>query len=218
MPEKVKIPIAVFEYTVEFTRPIISLWMDRAVVVQAMFDALIRWNLDINEVEAVTTGKPSEQGVKIRLSSKYCTIFFGPASFKFQKDNADWASAEETIEILDAALGTLIRASGAELVDQKTAFALHLQPTTKTFLEVIRPFLSPALEALRTTKLKTGASIVKWEDGRVVLDGSASLANGVYLRLERDFNVKATFAEMAKELRTGEEALFKLLDIEEDIG
>src|SRR5260370_25345231 len=134
MPEKVKITIAVFEYSADFTRPIVALWMDRATVVQAMFDALAKWKLDINDIEAITAGKPSEQGIKIRLSEKRCTVFFGPASFKFTKDDADWASAEETIEILTTALGTLIRASGAELVDQKTAFALHLQPTSKTFL------------------------------------------------------------------------------------
>jgi hypothetical protein len=41
MPEKVKIPLASFEMSANFTRPIVAIWLDRAVLVQAMFDAAI---------------------------------------------------------------------------------------------------------------------------------------------------------------------------------
>jgi hypothetical protein len=61
-----------------------------------MFDALMKWNLDLNDIEGITTGKPSEQGVKIKLAKKQCTIFFGPASFIFTKEDADWSTSEET--------------------------------------------------------------------------------------------------------------------------
>jgi hypothetical protein len=216
MPEKVTIPLASFELSVDFIRPIIAIWLDRAVLVQAMFDALAKWKLDVNDVEGITTGKPSEQGVKIKLSSKRCTVFFGAASFKFSKDDADWSTAEETIEILDAALGTLIRVSGAEIVSYKTSLAMHVQPAAKNFYDLLQPFLSPQLTTLAESRPNSGASIIKWETGRIVLDGSAALANGLFIRYERTFSRETSYQKMAKEIRVAEEAIFKLLDVEEN--
>jgi hypothetical protein len=215
MLEKVTIPISLFEYSVDFRRPVVALWMDRAKPVQEIFDALSRWSLDINDIEPITQGKPSDQGIRIRLTKKRCTIFFGPASFKFTKDDADWASAEETINILKTALDTVVHVSGAELIEHKTAFAFHMQPLSKTFLEILRPVLSSALESLLDSKMTTGASIVKWRDGRIVLDGSGSLANGIYVRFEQNFKIETDFGEIAKQLRSAEDAIFRLLNVEE---
>jgi hypothetical protein len=216
MPEKVTIPISTLDYTCHFVRPIIAIWMDRAVLVQAMFDALLKWNIDVNDVDPIITGKPSEQGIKIKLPEKRVTFFFGPSSCKFTRDGVDWATAEETIEILQTCLTTLFEVSKAEMSNQTIALHLHLQPSTKTFVDLLRPFLSSELVGVRDTKLKTGASIVVWEDGKVTFDGSAALANGVYIKYERQFDKTATFEMMAKELHSGEQVLFRLLDVEAD--
>ena len=216
MPERVTIPISIFDYSSDYVRPIISIWMDRAVLVQSMFDALLKWNIDVNEVEPITTGKPSEQGIKFKLPEKRVTFFFGPSSCKFTREDVDWATAEETIEILQTCLNTLLDGTKAELRNQKTAFVMHLQPSTKTFLELLKPFISPELQSLRPGKLKTGASVVKWEDGRITLDGSASLANGIFVKYEQDFDMTASFETIAKELRQAEDTLFRLLDVETD--
>ena len=42
-----------------------------------MFDLFEQWNLSTDDVEAVTTGKPSEQGVKFKLPSQKMTFFSG---------------------------------------------------------------------------------------------------------------------------------------------
>jgi hypothetical protein len=216
MPEKVTIPISTLDYTCQFVRPIISIWMDRAVLVQTMFDALLKWDIDVNDVDPIITGRPSEQGIKIKLPKKRVTFFFGPSSCKFTRDGVDWATAEETIEILQICLTTLFAVSKAEMSSQTIALHLHLQPSTKTFVDLLRPFLSSELVGMRDAKLKTGASIVVWEDGKVTFDGSAALANGVYIKYERQFDKTATFEMMAKELHSGEEVLFRLLDVEAD--
>src|ERR1035438_5328654 len=100
MPEKVSIPISFLEYTAGFERPVFAAMMDRAGIVQAIFDALAPWKMEIDHLEPITTGKPSEQGVKFKIPGKKATFFFGASSCKFTKDDADWASAEETIAIL----------------------------------------------------------------------------------------------------------------------
>jgi hypothetical protein len=180
-----------------------------------MFDALLKWNIDVNEVDPIIKGKPSEQGIKIKLPEKRVTFFFGPSGCIFTREGVDWATAE-TIEILQTCLTTLFAVSKAEMSNQAIALHLHLQPSTKTFVDLLRPFLSSELIGMRDAKLKTGASIVVWEDGKVTLDGSAALANGVYIKYERQFDKTATFEMMAKELHSGEEVLFRLLDVEAD--
>jgi hypothetical protein len=57
---------------------------------------------------------------------------------------------------------------------------------------------------------------VKWEDGKITLDGSGTIANGVFVKYEQDFDTSASFEMIAKELRSAEDTLFRLLDVEAD--
>jgi hypothetical protein len=218
MPELITIPISFFEYAADFEHPVFALWKDRTKVVEAMFDALKPWNPNIDNVEVITTGKHSEQGVNFKLPEKRVAFFFGPLNCKFTKDTADWSSAQETINILDTARSTLIKLSGAVVSVQKIALAMHLQPKTKSFVDILRPFVSPQVVGLHEEKLTTAATIVKWEKNKLILDGSGSIANGVFLRLEGEFDDKATFEEIALALKKDEDAAFKMLDVAEDLS
>ena len=125
MPETVLTPLSFFEVTIDYQEPNVKLWLDRAVVVQALLTALKPWKISVDNVEIITTGKASEQGLKFKLPEKYAAFFFGPALCKFTKDNASWESAEETIQIWDAAFSALAKTSGVIPASQKTAIALH---------------------------------------------------------------------------------------------
>lgn len=217
MPEKITIPISFFEYTAEFSRPVLPALMDRAQIVQAIFEALTPWAIEIDNIEPITTGKPSEQGVSFKLPSKKVTFFFGADRCRFTKNDADWSSAEEMKVILTAAIEALKAASGAEIGTQKTEISLHLQPKSKTFLEVLSPFLSTKIQSLDSAKAKSGASVIKWDKRRIVLDGSAALANALFLKLEREFDGLATFEVIAFQLKSDEDAALKALDVEEEI-
>jgi hypothetical protein len=98
---------------------------------------------------------------------------------------------------------------------QRTAIALHAQMKNKQFIEVLRPFLPAAIVSLHDERVTTAATIIKWEKNKLILDGSGSVANGMFIRLEREFGAVVGFEEIAGELRKDEEAVFKLLDIEE---
>lgn len=93
MAELVTIPISIFEFAVDYERPEFKLWMDRASVVQGIFDALKPWEPRIDDVDAITTGKASEQGFAIKLPLKRVSFFFGPASCRFTRENVDWQTA-----------------------------------------------------------------------------------------------------------------------------
>ena len=215
MAELVTIPISHFEYIAKFSQPIFVLWLERASVVQAVFDSLKPWAVDLDDVEAITIGKTSEQGVNIKLPQKRVSFFFGPGSCRFTKDDADWASADETLEILSAARSALVSATGVVIYKQIAGIALHLQPRQKNFIEVLSPFISKNLHGAGDP-IQTAASIIKWEKSKLILDGSGSIANGVFLRFDRDFGGDATLEEMAATLRADEEAVFNIINVQED--
>jgi hypothetical protein len=215
MSESVVIPISYFEATFDYKEPNVMLWLDRAVVVQALFRALKPWNIAVDDVEIIGTGKPSEQGLKFKLPQKQVSFFFSAALCKFTKDNADWESAEETIAIMDAAYSALARTGKIEAATKKTVIALHMQPKTLPFMDILRPFVPAQLLAL-DGDIRTMATIVKWEKLKVIIDGSGQLANGLFLRFERDFDGAATYHEMAAQLRKDEETLLAILDVREE--
>lgn len=217
MPEKVVIPISVFDYSSDYVRPVVAIWMDRASLVQNMFNALVKWNLDIDNVEPITTGKPSEQGITIRLPEKRSSFFFGPANCRFTRDTASWNTAHETAEILQTFLSILLDGTGVELQNQKTALIMHLQPSTKKFMDLLKPFLPQPLQEFSEGDITSGASVVKWKDSRITLDGSNHVANGLYLKYEREFGNTVSFETIALDLRAAEDKLFQILDVEEDI-
>jgi hypothetical protein len=218
MPELVRIPVSFFELAVDYERPALKLLIDRGGIVQGVFDALSPWSPGIDDIETHTTGKHSEQGVTIRIPLKRVSFSFGAASCRFLRDDVDWSSAEETITILDAALSALTKLSGIALGTKKTVVGMHLQPRTMTFKDILNPFLAPQLARLEKTPITTMAVVAKWDKRKVTLDGSAVLANAVFVKLEREFESATTYEQMTQRLRADEEELFEILGVEEDRG
>jgi hypothetical protein len=216
MPELVTIPIAIFEITVEYARPVMRLLMDRKDVVDSLFERFKPWNIKVDDLEVISTGKPSEQGIKFKLPTKRTSFFFGAASCTLTRDDADWESAEETIRILDIGISTLKASGGVEVGAYKTAIALHLQPKSLQFIELLKPFASAPLTSLDSSPIKAIAAVIKWEKRRVTIDGSGQLANGVFLKFEREFKSTETYDEIAVQLKTDEDQLFDLIGVRED--
>jgi hypothetical protein len=218
MPETVTIPISFFEVTFDYVHPDLRLLGDRASIVQGIFEALQPWSPIMDNIEVKTAGKISEQGVSFKLPLKRVTFFFGPAHCTFSRDGVDWITAEETIRILETFVSCFITLSGVQLAARKTTIGLHIQPKTAPFIKILSPFVAPQLAALEAVPLKTMAAVVRWENRRVTLDGSGSLANGLFLKLEREFASTMAYSEMAEQLMRDEQELFAVLGIEEDVA
>jgi hypothetical protein len=101
---------------------------------------------------------------------------------------------------------------------KSTAINLHIQPQTVPFMNVLNRFVPRELAALESQPVSTMATVAKWESRKVTIDGSGVLANGLFLRLERDFGSSATYDEIAHQLHDDEEELFAILGIEENRG
>jgi hypothetical protein len=215
VPKAVAIPISFIELVVAYSRPDIMAFNDRAGMVQSIFDALLPWNPKLDDVELLTTGKLSEQGFNFKLPLKQVSFFFGPVSCRFTRDNADWNIAEETLAILNAGLSAFADVSHISFGAKTAAVAVHLQPATGNFIELLSPFLSPNLASVEQEPVRTMAVIVKWDKRKLTLDGSGVLANGVFLKFEREFDNTAAFEDIAQQLKIDEDQLFGVLGVEE---
>ncbi len=215
MPEAVTTPIAIIDITMEYVRPNLRLAMDRIKVVDQLFDRYRPWDIKVDDVEVITEGKPSEQGIKFKIQKRRTSFFFSASQCRLTQDDADWESAEETIQILTIGVSTLAEIAGVEISTYKTGIALHLQPKAASFIEIIKPFAAPQLVALEKQPLTAFATVVKWEGRRITIDGSAQIANGIFLRFERDFPGAMAIHEIAVQLKADEDELFALLGVEE---
>ncbi|MDZ4801666.1 MAG: hypothetical protein SGI92_26215 [Bryobacteraceae bacterium] len=218
MPELVTIPISLFDLVIDYEHPSFRILPDRGTILQGVFDSLNPWEPSIEDMEFVTNGKPSEQGIEMRLPKKGISFYFGPALCRFRRENADWHSADETLSILDTVVSSLVNLSGVKTGRQSATFSMHVQPRNVSFVEILRPLVAEQLVALQASPITTMAAVLKWKDRRVTLDGSGSLANGIFLRLERVFPSSATYSEIAEQLRNDQTAVFDMLGIQEDQG
>jgi hypothetical protein len=216
MPEIVTTSLSFFEAEIEFVQPNIKIWLDRAAIVEAVYTALSRWNITVDDIDVITIGKPSEQGVKFRIPEKRASFFFGAGVCRFNRDSTNWDTAPETIAILDAALTAFHQHSNTKVKTFKTAVALHVQPNTRKFIDLVTPLIPPPMAALYKEPAESMAAIVKWPHHRVTVDGSAQVANGLFIRYERDFPADTDYETMAKQLHADELAVFAMLDIAEE--
>jgi len=217
MPYPVTIPIAIFEITIEYSRPNMRLLVDRANVVDHLFQAFTRWDVKVDDVEVITEGKPSDQGIKFKIPAKRTSFMFGAGSCKLNRDDATWATAEETIAILNTGWSVLTELGQVEAGTYTTTIALHLQSRTTPFIEILRPFAAHPLIGLETDPVKAIAAVVKWDKRRITVDGSNQFANAVFVRLEREFEGSFTYQEIAEQLQIDKSKLLELLDVQEEM-
>jgi hypothetical protein len=215
MARPISIPLSFVELVVRYEHPNVRAFNDRATILQTIFDALLPWSPKLDDVEPVTTGKISDQGLIFRLPLKQISIFFGPVFCRFSRDNVDWTEAGETIKIFEAALSALMQLTGLASGGKHASVGVHLQPKAGTFMDILGPFMPPQITAIEEDSPRTMASIVRWNKRVVTLDGSGSLANAAFLKFEREFEAGATFTDIAGQILEDEKQLFAVLNVEE---
>ena len=215
MPELVTIPISFFEIEIDYKKPDIRLLADRAPFVQGVFEALLPWSPKLDGIEILTTGAISQQGVTLKLPVKNISFFVGANFCRFSRNAVAWTMAEETLTIFETSVSALERLTGVERGIKRTSLGMHLQMQTASFRDILRPFLASSLMALNPEPFSTMAAVVKWSGRKITLDGSGSLANGLFLKLEREFESAASNEAIAQQLWKDEVEMFELLGVKE---
>ena len=215
MAEPVIIPISVFEVTVRYEKPVIRLLTDRAEIIQTLFDAFAEFEPNADDLEVVSAGKTAEQGIRLRFASQKITFFFGAANCKFTKEAALWAEADTILRILDTFLAILTKVSGVTFGKKTSVLSLHLQPKTASSQDILRPFIDSGIKSLDRAPLDAIAIVARWPRHRITLDGSALVANGIFVQMEREFDATLSYDEMKRDIFNDEFDLLKLLGVEE---
>lgn len=216
MPELVTLPVSFFEYVGDYARPEFTLWGDRSRIAPALFEALEQWSPRIDDIEVLSAGKPSEQGLNFKLPLKRVSFGFGTTSFRFVRDDAGWAIEEETLAMLESAASALNRLSGVKIAAHRAAVAFHIQPRSVSFVEILRPFIASKLIELEDRPIVTMATVARWANRKITIDGSAVVANGIFMKLEREFPAPTNFKDITQQLKSDQASLFDILGIEED--
>jgi hypothetical protein len=216
MVELVTIPVSFFEVAIDYERPDVRLLSERPSIVQGLVEALLQWNFKIDDIEILTGGKLSEQGAMFKIPQKNVSFFIGATLCRFSRNAVDWDLADETIAILDAVVSALTRLSGVVMGTKRTAVGVHLQPRTVPFMEILRPFVPLQLAAIGSQPIVTMATVARWGDRRITIDGSAVVANAVFLKLEREFLPSTSYQEITKRLWDDEQEVFAIMGVKED--
>jgi hypothetical protein len=216
MPELVKIPAATAEVVARFDRPYIGLLAsDRAKVFEALVSALLPFNFRFANTEIISGGnKPAEEKVVFRIPERGIIFQFAAEEYRFTKDGATWAIAEEDGEVWNAAETALLTASGAKIAGYAVTLALHIVPLSKTRDEVIAPFISAPFKQFSDQQATAfGAHIRFAGGGEVLFDYSLGYANGIFLRLSSQLDGKPPIPEVFARIRHEEEQVLKMLDL-----
>ncbi len=218
MSQLVTIPISTFEIAIEYEIPSVRLWVDRTQVIEAMFEAFRPWALNFDDIDVIDQGKNSDKGLRFRLPLKRASFFLGAAYCRFSQDDANWSMMPDAVAILQAGVSMLLEVAKVRKSNQRTTLALHLQPKSGRFVDILRPFVPSQLAGLESAPVQAIASVVKWGNRRIYLDGSGSLANAVFVKIDRDFGPEATYEQIAEQIYADERTIFNILDVEEDLS
>ncbi|HWB84978.1 MAG TPA: hypothetical protein VG675_12605 [Bryobacteraceae bacterium] len=214
MAEQITIPISIFEVTVWYQKLAVRLLVDRAELVQTLFDAFSDLKPNADDLEVISTGKTTEQGIRLRLPQGII-LFFGAAGCKFTKEAATWADADSILGHLQTFLAILTNGTGIVLGRKVTVLTLHLQPKNVSFKQILLPFITDKLRNLDPAPLDAMAVVSRWPGRRITIDGSAQLANGIFLQMEREFQPDITLDQIKQNIFDDEVNFFRLLNVEE---
>jgi hypothetical protein len=123
---------------------------------------------------------------------------------------------QETIEILDAAVTTLATKGKIKPSTFKTIVALHIQLKSVPFMEILKKIIPVPMASLDVAPPHTMACVLKWNKRKVTIDGSGQIANGIFVRYEREFPADVSYEDIAHQLKADEDGIFAMLDIKEE--
>lgn len=219
-PEKTQAEIAysVLEYTAVFKKPIIEAWGTPAVLVAAVLDALEPGGFKLDGVEAKTqTEKLGEYAIVFRRSAPLfpsLSLALGLGKVFVTAENLEWTESERFIAQMSAALNAILHTTRAEVQSQHVGIGMHIQLKRKPRRDVTAPLLDPVAFTILDGEVKFPGIILQHEKSSIVIDASATHANGLFVRMFRDHPPEATLQQLAEALQRDERQLFNVLGLE----
>lgn len=205
---------AFFEYRANFTEPISIFWSSgrQGEIINAMHKALAPWRLGL---ENITWNQAPKNAGEIQLTfgipSLFAGIHVGIGGVTMTAVNPDWSRAPELVSLFDAGLEALKISTGQHLQPQITTLGFHVKPGEKTFKEIMAQFVDA--KALGGADATMYGVSVYWTDYFFVIDNSAVVSGGVFIKVVRSFTPEKRLADIAATLYKDEEAVLRRLGL-----
>jgi len=219
MPDKTQAEITYsqLEHTSMFKRPILEAWSP-AKLIAALLNALEPSGYKLDGVEAnVQVPKLDEYSIVFRRTTPAFpprSLTLGLGKVIVTADNLDWTEAEQFISGYSAAINVIREVGGAEIKSQQLVAALHIQLKDRPRQDVTAPLHSPVASGLLDEETDFSGVILLREKAIVLIDASAGLANGLFVRITRRYPPEASFEKQAETLRNDEQRIFDVLGLE----
>lgn len=205
---------AFFEHRANFKEPITIFWSGgrQAEIINAMHKALAPWHVDLENIAWQQAAKNlREIQLSFAVPAQHASVQVGIAGVTMTALNPDWSRAPELITLFQASLGALKASTGQEFQSQQTTLGFHLRPPeARSFRDVITQFVNA--NALGSDAAMFGVSVYHG-DHTFVIDASAAIQGGLFIKLVRNFTAEKQFEEMAKALYSDEESVLNRLGL-----
>jgi hypothetical protein len=205
---------AFFEYRANFKEPISIFWSSgrQGEIINAMHKALAPWRMGLENVGWNQAPKTAgEIQLTFAIPSLLAGIQVGIGGVTMTAVNPDWSRAPELVRLFDAGLEALTTSTGQHLQPQITTLGFHVKPGEKPFKEVVTQFVNA--RALGGEDATMYGVSVYWSDFFFVIDNSAVVSGGVFIKLVRSFAPEKRLADMAATLYKDEETVLRRLGL-----
>ncbi|RPJ55416.1 MAG: hypothetical protein EHM23_26275 [Acidobacteria bacterium] len=203
-----------FEYRANFKQPITSLWQEvhRGEIISALYKAMSPWGIDLDNITWNQAAKSlSEVQLSVTVPSFFAGIQIGVGWLTMSVANPDWTRAPQIISLFQTAVDTVKDVAAQELQSQQTALGFHVRPSKKPFREIVGRFVN--LKMLQSEDARMFGVSVYYDDFSFVVDSSALVRDGVFVKLSRMFADTTRFEEMANRIYKDEETVLNLLGL-----
>jgi hypothetical protein len=205
---------AFFEYRADFTEPITIFWSGgrQGEIINAMQKALAAWRFGL---ENVTWNQAPKNAGEIQLTfgatSLLAGIQVGIRGVTMTTLKPDWSRVPELMSFFDAGLESLKASTGQNMQSQLTTLGFHVKPGKKPFKELLAQFVNT--QALGGADATAYGVSVYWNDYFFVIDNSAMISGGVFIKLVRSFTADKKLADIAATLFKDEETVLGRLGL-----
>lgn len=201
------------EYRADYKEPITSIWFGsrQGEVIDALRKALASYltfeNISWNQAPK----NLAEAHLAFSVPSLFSSILVGIRGVTISVINPDWSRAPIFISVFQTGLNALKESVGKEFQAQQVTLGLHLRAGSKPFRETITRFVNA--RALGNEDAAFFGVSVYYADYSFVMDSSASLPGGLFVKIIRNFGPEKRLEEMAATLRNDEEAILHRLGL-----
>ena len=205
------IPSGFLEYRTTFTEPIFSAWYEaKQGLARELYKVLKPWGVDLEKVSWNATPKNlREAQITFSVPNPPVLINVGIGGVTMIVNNADWSQASSLSSLIQAVLNSVTKIGSVGLESHQTVLGFHLKPGPRPFRDVMKQFVDT--KALWKEDVSMVAVGLYSADYSLIIDNSAVLSEGVFVKITRAFPAATPFEEMASTLWKDEEGLLHRL-------